>query len=809
MMEASYMKGGNNNKFAAAQRRFMAGGVLLLMSVAGLCGGVFSAERSIRSMKAQATEQAAKDAEEGRPQLEPWYDAILRKDAATLRRLLDSGEVGEELYQKVLYECAMLSFPEGVRMMLEIPGIDVNAPGDDTGNSPLMVAMNDEECFRMLLARPEVNVNHVNNGYLRALDWLFMHLHNGKVAQMLLSDPRLDNDYDKEDVLVAVMKNDVAALRRLLQSGRALSTRWQKEANRHLRTAAAMGNAAILRELLALPGLQVFGTYDTDDESPLALAMEHGHDDCVHLLLTYPWSREHRDLEYLGAMLEKAAELRRVDYVEQILKQRQLWYYAQNALFTAAEQGDLPMMRLLLNYPGVNINDYDFNMSSYLHKAAEHGQVAALRLLLSQPGIFLDRVNFDGYTPLQLAMKHGHAECVRLLLAATNGRKIQADMPEVPVLPGALPLEILTAQLTEGRRLTPENRPYKHSALLQAADERGLPKLIKALKKPGTNINERNNHFETALHRSALLGHIPAVALLLKMKGIDINATDESGMTPLLGAALNSCAGAVEHLLQAPGIQVNRTTVYGDTALNYAAIGGDTKVIDMLRKHPQTNPMATDCDDRTALHHAARYDNAAAVRLLLKEVPELDVNAKDCRGQTPLHMAMEYCGLDAAKALLEHPGINANAQDSLGFSPAHYTMRLKEDEVGVNEDPEGIHLLAAYGASLNIRDISGRTPLMLAVQRNAKQIVQALLAEPGVDVNAADKLGRTPLHYLAIEEDTDMLELLLTAPGIHLQARDVYGFTPIDLARNCNNISALTLLHEALHDKSAADNLNR
>lgn len=796
-------------KFSEACRKGMRGGVLLLMGVAGLCSGILSAGWCMHPIQQQAAEQATEDDDEATPPVEPWYAAICEKDADALRKLLDSGEVGPELYQEILYRSAMLSFAEGVRMMLQMPGIDVNAPIDDSGNSPLMVAMDDEECFRLLLEHPDVNVNHVNNGNLRAVDWLFLDHNFGNITALLLNDPRVDSAGISDEMRLAVMRDDAGGIRRVLQSGLVLSPHWQEAANEYVCKAAALGNTASLRELLALPGMPVFGIYETDDESPLALAMKYGRDDCVRLLLEHPWSREHREIKYLGTMLRKAVKLGRADYVELFLNHPGMWYYAQDALFTAAERGDMQMLRLLLKYPGVNINNRSISMSSVLHEAAAHGHVEALRLFLSRPGIFINRVNHEGETPLQLAMKHGHAECIRLLLAATTGRQIQAAMPEAPELPGGLPVEVLAAQLSEGRKLSPECRPYKNTPLLQAADDPDMLQLIQALDKPGVDVNERNNYAETALHLSAYHGHTGAVVFLQHKKGVDINARDESGMTPLMNAALCPSGNGVGLLLYAPGIQVDSRTVHGETALMFAAMNENAKAVKMLLTHPETDPLAADCDGRTALHMAARYDNADAIRLLLAKVSELDVNTADFEGLAPLHLAVEYGFINAVKALLAHPGINVDAQDSMGRSAVHYTMRIRLDDAKTDEFPEGVHLLAAAGASLNIRDLAGRTPLMLAVQRNAMQIMQALLSEPGVDVNAADTLGRTPLHYLAVEEETDMLKLLLTAPGLNLQATDIYGFTPIDLARKCSNYDALTLLHEAIHGKTTGNDSNQ
>ena len=77
------------------------------------------------------------------------------------------------------------------------------------------------------------------------------------------------------------------------------------------------------------------------------------------------------------------------------------------------------------------------------------------------------------------------------------------------------------------------------------------------------------------------------------------------------------------------------------------------------------------------------------------------------------------------------------------------------------------------GADVNAKDGDGFTPLVFAVDKGHKEIVEILIAK-GADVNAKDKLGWTPLFYAAFSGRTEVVELLI-AKGVDVNAKDNLG----------------------------------
>ncbi|XP_052123515.1 homeobox protein Wariai-like isoform X3 [Frankliniella occidentalis] len=76
------------------------------------------------------------------------------------------------------------------------------------------------------------------------------------------------------------------------------------------------------------------------------------------------------------------------------------------------------MLELLLQCPGVDVNQPDSEGNTPLHFAAQAGQLEALNVLLRQPEVQVDARNAQGFTPLMKAALQGRTKCARALLLA-------------------------------------------------------------------------------------------------------------------------------------------------------------------------------------------------------------------------------------------------------------------------------------------------------------------------------------------------------------------------------------------------------
>lgn len=91
-------------------------------------------------------------------------------------------------------------------------------------------------------------------------------------------------------------------------------------------------------------------------------------------------------------------------------------------------------------------------------------------------------------------------------------------------------------------------------------------------------------------------------------------------------------------------------------------------------------------------------------------------NVQDDSGTSPIHDAARTGFLDTLKVLVEH-GADVNAPDGTGALPIHLAVR---------EGHSAVVSFLASESDLHHRDASGLTPLELARQRGAQDLLDIL-----------------------------------------------------------------------------------
>ncbi|CAG9465746.1 unnamed protein product [Pedinophyceae sp. YPF-701] len=104
-------------------------------------------------------------------------------------------------------------------------------------------------------------------------------------------------------------------------------------------------------------------------------------------------------------------------------------------------------------------------------------------------------------------------------------------------------------------------------------------------------------------------------------------------------------------------------------------------------------------------------------------------------GSTPLHNAVRTGDLAAVQRELQRDPQQASAADVEGYTPLHLAADSGAEDV--------VRALLASGADANARDAEGQTPLHCAVLGEHEGVTRALL-DCGGDAGAPDNAGETP-----------------------------------------------------------------
>ncbi|EAY14050.1 hypothetical protein TVAG_478750 [Trichomonas vaginalis G3] len=226
-----------------------------------------------------------------------------------------------------------------------------------------------------------------------------------------------------------------------------------------------------------------------------------------------------------------------------------------------------------------------------------------------------------------------------------------------------------------------------------------IPSLCKYFLSNGANINTKDKHEETALHKAARYDS-KEIAELLISHGININEKNKYGETTLHRAARYDSKETAE-LLISHGANINEKDNEGESALHIAAYDNSKETAKLLISHG-ININEKNNNGRTALHNATRCDSKETAELLISH--GININEKNNNGETVLHKAIFYNSKETAKLLISH-GININEKNNNGRT----ALRI----AAFNNNKETVELLISHGANTNEKDNMGDTPFIL------------------------------------------------------------------------------------------------
>ncbi|MGH9843511.1 MAG: ankyrin repeat domain-containing protein [Blastocatellia bacterium] len=192
--------------------------------------------------------------------------------------------------------------------------------------------------------------------------------------------------------------------------------------------------------------------------------------------------------------------------------------------------------------------------------------------------------------------------------------------------------------------------------------------------------------------------------------------------------------------------------------------------------------------ETSILQDAVRKGDINRVKELLTR-RGINVNERENNeyGSTALHLAVSFKNKQIVELLLSK-GASVEIKDHDGETPLLHARGNRSDSDS-KKNLEIAQLLISKGANVNVQNKNDSTPLLLAVCDVQMELAELLLSH-GAALELRDYLGRTPLHYAVSSfswekggrsELKPIIELLLSK-GADINTTDNEGSTPLHTA---------------------------
>ena len=176
---------------------------------------------------------------------------------------------------------------------------------------------------------------------------------------------------------------------------------------------------------------------------------------------------------------------------------------------------------------------------------------------------------------------------------------------------------------------------------------------------------------------------------------------------------------------------------------------------------------AMNADSLTPLHYASHQGNTAVVKVLIEQ--NADLNIKDKDGWTALHLAVLKGHTQVVEVLLK--GDVDVEQKTERYRSSALALAAQDGQTST------VNGLLKAGASFNVSDINGYTPLHTASGRGHVGVVETLL-KAGASIGGRNNEGLTPLHCASWRGHVGVVETLLKA-GASFDLRTESGYTAL------------------------------
>ena len=379
-----------------------------------------------------------------------------------------------------------------------------------------------------------------------------------------------------------------------------------------------------------------------------------------------------------------------------------------------------------------------------------------------------------GNTPLHIALEHkATAGSVRYLLDAGIAVDVANCYGETPLFSATKSDNYQGVQqlIKAGaiKNITDNQGNTALHACVRWAAEKSCAKLLAA----GYDVDIKNQSGKTPLAEAARQNRIEIMKQLIA-KGANINAQDVTGKSVLMDAIQCKNPVAASLLLQ-KGADPTIVDVYGRNAFHEATTTEIEELISLIQK-TGVSPLSTDLHGKTPFGIIIRKGNK-----LIQSTLGTNRNITDVNKNNPLHIAViENAPLSVFEFLVKS-GYNINAQNVSGKTPLQLAV-----SAGMND---AVKYLLSCGADVFVLDSTGANAVTTSIIDNPSVLIDILNANK----NKTDANGNSVLHYAAQCADSNVLSVLMQY-GANKNAKNRKGETPADVAQNFNRPSAVIQL---------------
>jgi ankyrin repeat protein len=614
-------------------------------------------------------------------------------------------------------------------------GADINAPEPDSGDTPLLAAIDKGQWATaeyLLKQCADFTIEDKNGNsplYLAvsrgdsALSMVNLLLEKGAPMEL---GPKNGENEGSTPLHIACATGAIECLETLLRHG-ASATRQLPSGATPLHTAAIGGDQRTI-ELLCKAGGSVTALTD-NNFTPLHNCAITGNAKAAAALIKHGAPVDNVDAEgwtpLMRAVIKNHADIARV----------------------LLENGANPDVIIHINgtpmYP--------------LLVAALNGSDDVIRLLISNGANVLAKVE-GVLSPLETAKNNGHDTAAKLIAAAIKDKKetIKAEVGPVKEIAALWKkiVQLVGQQDFESvKKCAAQNNfgALEAEAKLLVWTVLGNAKEIKTLLDAGANPNKTHAECLTGispLYSAVGLTHNFEVAAVLLASGANPNLEWENGSTPIFEALTDQQVEFLK-LLISNGADVNVKMINGNTPLIQASANNSRRCVDLL------------LDAGANINEALLSNGLGAFGVAVDRLKMSMALHLLSRGAKPEFGSAETLGL----AVAEYGSIELiRAIEKAGGAIVRSDQLGRIAFVGSrNQNFEVLDHLFNRGADLTQENDCQYTPLILSVLRGHTKLVQRY-AERGDDLDARDADSETALS-LAIEKNEGEMISILRAHG--------------------------------------------